>query len=62
MKAKIYHSFTDKHGNEYGFDDYQSFAHFWFNIPQNRLRSAFPDNFNQLQRAATQSKEARTKI
>ena len=60
-EAKIYNSFKDKYGNEYKFDNYLDFAKFWFNSPQKFLKSQFPDNFDALQRYATNSKEARSK-
>ena len=60
MKAKVYHSFTDKYGNKYGFDNYIDFAKFWFNLPFVYARANFP-NFAKLQSAAANSKEARAK-
>jgi len=61
IPAKIYNKFTDKFGNEYGFDNYMDFAKFWFNLPIRRQKEYFPDNREQLQRAAANSKEARAK-
>lgn len=60
--TKIYNSFTDKFGNEYKYDNYMDFASFWFNTSRRALLSIFPTNFNELQKAAANSKEARTKI
>jgi len=60
--TKIYNSFTDKFGNEYKYDNYMDFASFWFNTSRRALLSIFPTNFNELQKAAAHSKEARTKI
>ena len=59
--TKIYNKFTDKFGNEYGFDNYMDFAKFWFNLPIRKQKEYFPDSREQLQRAAADSKEARTK-
>jgi len=59
---KVYNSFSDKFGNEYKYDNYMSFASFWFNISRKVAISYFPTNFNALQKAAANSKEARTKI
>lgn len=56
---KAYNKFTDKFGNQYGFDNYMDFAKWWFNMPSYYLKSAFPE-YKKLQRAASSSKEART--
>lgn len=61
-KTKIYNSFTDKSGNEYKYKNYTDFAKFWFNISRKVAISYFPTNFNELQKAAANSKEARIKI
>ena len=58
---KVYNSFSDKFGNQYGFDNYMDFAKFWFNLPYKYAMLSFP-NFQKLQNAAANSKEARTKI
>ena len=60
--AKVYNSFSDKFGNEYKFDNYMDFATFWFNLSRKVAQSYFPANFKDLQNAAANSKEARTKI
>lgn len=60
-KPKIYHSFQDIYGNQYGFNSYMEFASFWFDIPRRRAVSTFPE-FRKLQNAAANSKEARTKV
>lgn len=59
MKTKVYTSFKDKYGKEYGFDNYMDFAKFWFGISYNVAKSLFPKNHKQLQFAAANSKEAR---
>ena len=58
---KIYNNFTDKFGNVYQYDNYADFAKFWFNLSRKYAISIF-DNFKDLQKCATSSKEARTKI
>lgn len=60
-RARIYNLFTDKFGNVYRFDNYADFAKFWFSLSRKHAISIFP-NFAQLQKAAANSKEARTKI
>ena len=62
MKTKIYNLFTDKYGNFYSFSDYAAFSSFWFNLSRANAKILFPGNFNDLQKAAANSKEARTKI
>jgi len=59
---KPYNKFADKFGNQYGFDNYMDFAKFWFNLSYRVQVSHFPENRAVLQRAAANSKEARTKI
>lgn len=59
---KTYNSFSDKFGNNYSFDNYMDFASFWFNMSRKAAQSFFPTNFADLQKAAANSKEARTKI
>lgn len=59
--TKIYNKFSDKFGNEYGFDNYMEFSKFWFNLSYRVQMEYFPDRA-KLQRAAADSKEARTKI
>ena len=61
-RTKVYHSFSDKFGNRYSFDNYMDFACFWFNLTRKTAKSYFPDNFTALQNAAANSKEARTKV
>ena len=61
-KIKIYNLFSDKFGNEYRFENYIDFASFWFNMSRKSALSLFPENFKALQNAASNSKEARTKI
>lgn len=58
--TKIYNSFSDKFGNVYSFSNYMDFAKFWFNLSRKVAQSYFPTNFNELQKAAANSKEART--
>ena len=60
MKKKIYNSFQDKYGNEYNFDNYMSFAKFWFSLYYRDKIKFFPDNYKKLQYMASDSKEART--
>jgi hypothetical protein len=60
--SKVYNSFSDKFGNNYNFANYMDFASFWFNLSRKAAMSFFPTNFNDLQKAAANSKEARTKI
>jgi len=63
MKTKAYTQFTDDYGNEYSFENYAEFAFWWFNIPFRRAKLAFsPETFKKLERAATQSKEARAAV
>ena len=59
---KIYNNFTDKYGNQYGFNAFLDFAKFWFNISRKQAKIYFPDNFDKLQNCATKSKEARTPV
>jgi hypothetical protein len=59
---KIYNQFTDKFNNEYKFDNYADFAKFWFNLNRKTAMSYFPENFKQLQNAASNSIEARKQI
>ena len=56
---KAYNQFSDKFGNEYQFDNYMDFAKFWFNLSRKVALSMFPENFQKLQRAAANSKEAK---
>ena len=60
--GKVYNNFSDKFGNEYGFVDYASFSTFWFNLSRKNAMNFFPNNFKELQRAATVSKEALQKV
>lgn len=59
--AKVYNQFADKFGNQYGFNNYADFAQFWFNIPYSAQINYFPANREELQKAAANSNEARTK-
>lgn len=59
---KVYNQFKDKFDNEYKFDNYMDFAKFWFNLSIKVAKSYFPANFKELQNAAANSKEARTKV
>jgi hypothetical protein len=59
---KIYNLFTDRFNNEYKFNTYMDFACFWFNISRKAALELFPHNFKNLQKAAANSKEARTKV
>ncbi len=58
---KIYNQFTDKYGNVYSFQHYMDFSRFWFNLNRKYALLNFPE-FDKLQRAAANSKEAKTKI
>jgi len=58
---KTYNNFTDKFNNVYQFDNYMDFAKFWFNLSRKFAISYFPSNFKELQKAASNSKEALTK-
>lgn len=61
--AKAYHSFTDVHGNAYGFADYMSFATWFFDLPRRIAVVRFsPETFKKLNRAAVSSKEARQPV
>ena len=60
--GKIYHSFTDRFGKVYSFDNYMDFATFWFGLSKKAQMDYFPENYTQLQRAAANSKEARTRV
>jgi hypothetical protein len=63
MKTKIYTYFTDDAGNEYSFESYDEFASWWFEMPWIIAKRAFsPETFKKLDRAATQSKEARAAV
>ena len=62
QNSKIYHNFSDKFGNVYKFDNYLSFASFWFGLSRVVAKTWFPTNFNRLQNCAANSKEARTKV
>ena len=57
---KAYKDFTDVFGNKYGFENYADFAKFWFSIKTRTSKLYFGENFAALQKAATNSKEART--
>jgi len=59
--AKIYNSFSDKFGNQYGFETYAEFAIFWFGIKFQTAKDTFP-NFWDLQRAAASSRAARATL
>ena len=60
MKTKAYSQFSDIYGNAYSFTNYKSFAYCWYSTPRRRMFLAFePSTFKKLERAATQSKEAR---
>jgi len=59
---KVYNKFSDKYGNEYEFDSYESFSKFWFGLSRNVAKIYFAGNFTKLQNAAANSKEARTKV
>lgn len=59
-KAKVYNNFEDKFGNKHSFDTYEEFSKFWFGLPYQYAKASFPD-FARLQRAAANSKEARTR-
>lgn len=58
---KPYSNFSDKHGNNYQFENYSDFSKFWFNIPFQFAKSTFPA-FKSLQNFAYNSKEARAKV
>ena len=58
---KVYSKFTDKFSNEYSFSNYADFARFWFDMHTKTAKYLFPE-FAKLQKAAYNSKEARTKI
>ena len=57
---KAYKDFTDVFGNRYGFENYADFAKFWFSLKMKTAKLYFGENFAALQKAATNSKEART--
>jgi len=62
MNNKAYKKFNDKHGNEYVFKSYADFSAWWFSVPYRRMvQSLDKSTFRKLDRAATQSKEARKK-
>jgi len=56
---KIYTKFENKFGKEYGFTNYVDFAKFWFNLNRQVAKSLFPHNFNELNKCACNSREAR---
>lgn len=59
----MYATFADKHGQEYKFADYLSFAQWWFSKPYYFKFTLFePQLFKKLNYAATQSREARKAI
>ena len=58
---KAYKDFTDVFGNKYGFENYADFAKFWFSLKTKTAKLYFGKNFEALQKAAANSKEARTK-
>lgn len=60
-KTKIYTQFFDVHNNEYNFNNYLSFASFWFGLPKKLQIANFPE-YKKLQNAAANSVEARTKM
>ena len=63
MKTKVYTQFADDAGNEYSFESYDEFAAWWYEIPLRIAKLAFsPETFKKLDRAATQSKEARAAV
>mgnify|MGYP003550091572 FL=1 len=55
---KPYAQFSDKYGTQYGFENYQDFAKFWFSISYQVAKVLFPD-FSNLQKYASNSREAR---
>lgn len=57
--AKIYTKFEDKFGNEYGFTNYIDFAQFWFNLSRQVAKHYFVKNFDELNKCACNSREAR---
>jgi hypothetical protein len=59
---KIYNQFKDKFNNQYSFACYADFSSFWFGLSRKAAQANFTNNFNDLQKAAYNSKEARTKI
>jgi hypothetical protein len=61
MKTKIYNSFNDKFNNNYAFSTYIEFASFWFNMSRRTAQFYFPQ-FNELQKCASNSSEARKKL
>ena len=58
---KPYTQFSDKYGTQYGFENYQDFAKFWFSISYQVAKVLFPD-FSNLQKYASNSREARKAI
>jgi len=57
-----YGKFQDLNGNEYVFKSYADFSAWWFSVPYRRMvQSLDKSTFRKLDRAATQSKEARKK-
>ena len=58
---KIYNNFSDVFGHKYGFSNYKDFANFWFSMKTNTAKLYFGDAFAELQKAASNSKEARQK-
>ena len=59
---KVYNNFSDRFGNVYSFNNYMDFAKFWFSLKRKTAIDFFGENFKKLQYAATNSKEAKTKI
>jgi hypothetical protein len=56
-----YQNFQDINGNSYSFNDYMTFAEWWFDMPQRQRVAHFDKKtLNTLQRVAQSSKAART--
>ena len=60
--TKAYNKLQDLNGYEYSFESYEDFSNWWFSVPYRRMvQSLDKSTFRKLDRAATQSKEARKK-
>ena len=60
---KQYSNFQDVYGNQYGFDNYMSFATWFFNISRKFATASFDkETFRKLNYEAANSKEARARV
>lgn len=63
MTNKVYNSFTLQNGQQFNFDNYLDFSTWFFSVSRNALQQiAGNDLFNQLNKAANNSSEAKAQI